>query len=171
MRKAKVESVKAFASRQVDIARPAYGRFVLRQKPYSIEVGTTNNNEYLHSQTGNHRFWPMVVRQMIDIDKLRRDRLQLWGEAANHEAAGESTVLDKDLWRAAGAEQEERRTKDPREEITAEFLDGASTAASENPEVKQIVNMIYREDGEERVKSSDLLVPNQKPMGQIELIA
>ena len=55
MKKAEVETVKTFASRQSDDARPAYGHFLKKQKRHSIEVGTTNNDEYLQSQTGNRR--------------------------------------------------------------------------------------------------------------------
>jgi hypothetical protein len=62
MRRAEVEQVKAFASRQVDIARPAYGHIVKKQKRHSIKVGTTNSDEYLQSQTGNRRFWPYTLR-------------------------------------------------------------------------------------------------------------
>jgi predicted P-loop ATPase len=48
---------------------------------------------------------------------LKRNRLQLWGEAAKYEAEGESIVLDKKLWPAVGEEQEKRRVKDPWEDI------------------------------------------------------
>ena len=121
MRKAEVESVKAFASRQVDIARPAYGHFVKKQPRHAINVGTTNADEYLQSQTGNRRFWPLEVLKSIDIEKLRRDRLQLWGEAAKYERAGESITIPEELWPAAGEAQEERRTKDPWENIVADL--------------------------------------------------
>jgi predicted P-loop ATPase len=77
MKKAEVETVKAFASRQVDRARPAYGHFLKMQLRHSIEVGTTNGSEYLQSQSGNRRFWPMLVLKSIDLEKLKRDRLQL----------------------------------------------------------------------------------------------
>jgi len=108
LKKAEVETVKAYASRQEDIARPAYGHFVKKQKRHSIEVGTTNSSEYLQSQTGNRRFWPLRVLKSIDVEKLKRDRLQLWGEAAHYQSQGESLVLDKALWGKAGQEQEER---------------------------------------------------------------
>ena len=86
MKKAEVETVKTFASRQSDNARPAYGHFLKKQKRHSIEVGTTNNDEYLQSQTGNRRFWPLRILKTIDLNLLKRDRLQLWGEAAKYEA-------------------------------------------------------------------------------------
>jgi predicted P-loop ATPase len=119
MRKADVDSVKAFASRQVDRARPAYGHFIVEQPRHSIEVGTTNAWEYLPSMTGNRRFWPIRVNATIDLVKLQRDRLQLWGEAAHYQARGESLVLDQTLWVTAGAEQELRRTTHPWEPVLA----------------------------------------------------
>jgi predicted P-loop ATPase len=64
MRKAEVEAVKAFASRQSDDARPAFGRVLVRQKRHSIEAGTTNSSEYLQSQTGNRRFWLSIGAQI-----------------------------------------------------------------------------------------------------------
>jgi hypothetical protein len=119
MRKAEVETVKAYASRQVDRARPAYGHFLVEQPRHSIEVGTTNNDEYLQSQTGNRRFWPMRMERRIDLGQLRAARLQLWGEAAAADTAGESITLDEALWGDAAIEQEARRVRDPWEEALA----------------------------------------------------
>jgi predicted P-loop ATPase len=118
MKKAEVEHVKSFASRQTDRARPAYGH-VLEHKPRrSIDWATTNDEEYLQSQTGNRRFGPLACG-VIDIEALRNDRLQLLGEAAHWESTGESLVLDEALWPDAKAEQEKRRVKDPWEDILA----------------------------------------------------
>ena len=117
MKKAESETVKAFASRISDNARPAYGHVLKKQKRHSIEVGTTNSTEYLPSQTCNRRFWPLKVLKTIDLGKLMRDRLQLWGEAATLEAEGASIVLEEKLWSAAGEQQEARRVKDNWEEI------------------------------------------------------
>jgi predicted P-loop ATPase len=118
MRKTEVEKVKADASRQEDRARPAYGRVREDRPRRSIDWGTTNDDEYLQSQTGNRRFWPVKVGR-IDIEAVRRDREQLLGEAATYEAAGESITLDPSLWGDAGEAQEQRRVKDPWEEILA----------------------------------------------------
>ena len=117
MRKAEVEQVKAQLSRRWDKARAAYAWKPKRRPRRSIHVGTTNNDGYLKSQTGNRRFWPLPVLKMIDLDQLRRDRLQLWGEAAHYELAGESAVLPEELWGAAAEEQEARRTTDAWETI------------------------------------------------------
>jgi hypothetical protein len=119
LKKTDVESVKAYASRQVDNARPAFGHFLVKQPRHSIEVGTTNSSEYLQSQTGNRRFWPMAVAKPIDIEKLKRDRLALLGEAAKYQSSGESVVLSEALWGDASVEQEKRRVKDPWEDTLA----------------------------------------------------
>lgn len=127
MRKQEVEVVKAYASRQEDIARPAYGRVVKRQPRHSIDVGTTNSDTYLQSQTGNRRFWPIRILAPIDLDKLKRDRLQLLGEAAAYESRGEEITLDPSLWGAAGIEQDARRIRDPWEDTLDEMPTHATT--------------------------------------------
>jgi predicted P-loop ATPase len=168
MRKAEVESVKAFASRQSDNARPAYGHFLVKQKRHSIEVATTNSDEYLQSQTGNRGFWPLTVGKMIDLDLLRRDRLQLLGEAAKYETAGENITLDEKLWPASRVEQEKRRTKDPWEDIVADIPSHVCEDTYRHyrfvykkegePELDEFdTQIIYKEPDRELVASTDLL--------------
>src|SRR4029077_1831155 len=112
LNKSEVEHVKAFASRTNDRARPAYGRVLINQPRQSIEVGTTNAEKYLLSITGNRRFWTFKLYQPIKLDQLRQDRLQLWGEAAAAESAGESSVLPEHLWPIMREAQEARRVID-----------------------------------------------------------
>jgi predicted P-loop ATPase len=160
MRKTDIETVKAYASRMVDIARPAFGHFTVKQARHSIEVGTTNSIEYLQSQTGNRRFWPMKVLKAIDIDKLRRDRLQLIGEAARYQSAGESVVLDEAMWDEASAEQEHRRTKDPWEnalEHIPMWWDTIEGYDSDHHPIKKGVLIIHLVDDQEVVSAATLL--------------
>ncbi len=112
LRRADIDKVKAFASRTRDRARPAYGYQVVDQPRRCIFVGTTNNAEYLQDATGNRRFWP-VRTGIIDLDGLRRDRDQLWAEAAAAEAAGESLTLPDELWPEVTARQDDRMVHDP----------------------------------------------------------
>ena len=121
--RADIEQVKAFASRVNDRARGAYERYLKDQPRQSIEVGTTNSDAYLLSTTGNRRFWPFKLRARVEIDRLRADRLLLWGEAASAESAGETLVLDSSLWVDAAAAQEERRVIDPWEDELANLPD------------------------------------------------
>jgi predicted P-loop ATPase len=118
---AEVEMIKSFASRQSDNARPAWGHFLKKQPRHSIEGGSTNSEEYLPSQTGNRRFGTLKVLAPIDLELIKRDRLQLWGEAATYEAQGESLVIDEALWPAAAEAQEKRRKKDVWEDILADM--------------------------------------------------
>lgn len=110
--KSEAEKTKAFASRQFDKARMSYGRFSERRGRQAIFVGTTNESKYLKDRTGNRRFLP-VKTGAIDLEALRRDRDQLWAEAAHREAQGESIVLPQDLWAVATVEQDERLEEDP----------------------------------------------------------
>lgn len=141
MRRADVEQVKAFASRQVDRARPAYGRVREDRPRRSIEWATTNNDTYLLSQTGNRRWWTLKTGK-IDIEALRHDREQLLGEAAVLEAAGESIGLDKNLWGDARHAQELRRVADPWEDLLDTMPDFIICRSN---------------DGNERVATSDVL--------------
>jgi Virulence-associated protein E/Bifunctional DNA primase/polymerase, N-terminal len=112
IRKAEVEQVKAFASRTHDRARPAYGRSLVELPRRCVIFGTTNEETYLKSRTGNRRFWP-VRTSTIDVAALARDRDQLLAEAAALEATGAPLTLPTELWNAATAAQEGRLEHDP----------------------------------------------------------
>jgi putative DNA primase/helicase len=56
----------------------------------------------------------------VDIEALRRDRDQLWAEAAKAETENAALVLPQELWGDARAEQEERRVQDPWDDLLAD---------------------------------------------------
>ena len=62
--------------------------------------------------------------EQIDIEAFRRDRDQLWAEAAIREAKGQSTRLDPELWQAAAEEQAAREAPNPIKEQLASVLAG-----------------------------------------------
>jgi len=130
MKRAEVEQVKAIASRTEDRARAAYGRFPARQQRRCVFFATTNDDTYLKSQTGNRRFWPVPIGA-IDLEALRRDRDQLWGEAAYHEAQGASIGLPAKLWADARAEQDRRLVADPWDTHWPRSRERSSATASE----------------------------------------
>ncbi len=123
MRKGEVEVLKATLSRQRDRARMAYGRLPLERLRQFVMFGTTNADKYLKDSTGNRRFWP-VKTGAVDLDGLRRDREQLWAEAAAREAAGESIRLAPSLYASAAREQEGRRVEEPWVQVLDEALRG-----------------------------------------------
>jgi hypothetical protein len=112
MTRAEIEDLKAFLSRREDAAALKYDPETTKRKRSCIFVGTTNRTNYLISDTGNRRFWPVPIEN-INISTLAADRDQLWAEAAYWEAKGESIRLDPSLYDEARAEQEERRIVDP----------------------------------------------------------
>src|SRR5262245_55213797 len=148
MVKSEVEHVKAFASRTHDRARPAFGHFRVDLPRRGVIWATTNNSEYLKSQTGNRRFWPIPVAVVrpIDIESLARDRDQLLAEAAALEEQGHSIVLPKHLWGTAAEEQEQRREADPWEDKLRS--------------AKGIVCEVGDDKLEERIHTQDLLSIN-----------
>jgi predicted P-loop ATPase len=112
MGKSDVAALKACLSRQRDEARLAYGYKSTRVPRQFVLIGSTNETAgYFRDETGNRRFWPVRVL-LFDLDKLRADRDQLWAEAAEAEALGESIRLDPRLYEAAAAEQEARLAGD-----------------------------------------------------------
>lgn len=125
MRRGEIESVKSMLSRRVDKARLAYGRMPTEQPRECIFFGTTNDQQYLRDMTGNRRFWPVAIEK-FDLKAIRKDRDQLWAEAAHLEAEGASIRLPERLWALAGEQQSAREIADPWFEILALRLEGVT---------------------------------------------
>lgn len=89
MKKSETDKQKSFFSARKNHFRLAYARRVKEYARRCVFAGTTNEKEYLLDLTGNRRFW-CVWCDLIDIVALKRDRDQLWGEAASRVIAGES---------------------------------------------------------------------------------
>lgn len=140
--KAEVERVKAFASRRVDRARPAYGRSRQDRPRRCVFFASTNHDAYLKSQTGNRRFWPVRTGH-IDVARLTAERDQLWAEAAALEATGMSLGLPEAFWGDAATVQDLRREFDPWEDALR-HIKGKDFDSVTGPQV------------EERIPSRDL---------------
>jgi putative DNA primase/helicase len=116
MTKHDVTAIKLFLSKTHDRARPAFGRARVDRARRCVFAGTTNDDKYLRDTTGNRRVWPAKAHGLIDLEGVRRDRDQLWAEAAVAEASGELLTLPQELWGAAGEVQQARLTHDPWED-------------------------------------------------------
>lgn len=127
MRKADLEKVKAFVSRQDDKYRASFGRRVTPHPRQCIFFGTTNTqNGYLRDITGNRRFWNVKVSgqgklKPWDLDQDTVD--QIWAEVIVLADAGEKLYLEPELESYAQKEQREAMEKDEREGLVREFLD------------------------------------------------
>ncbi|MDO8607908.1 MAG: VapE family protein [Phaeospirillum sp.] len=110
--RAEVSRIKSFLSRTNDRYRPPYERYVIDVPRQCVFAGSVNPDTYLRDETGNRRFWPIRCGR-IDLEALRRDRDQLWAEAAALHANGAIWwIEDPELKRLADAEQEERYQSD-----------------------------------------------------------
>ena len=125
-RKADVDILKGFISRQVDEYRPAYGRVVERHPRITIICGTTNSTTgFLRDTTGNRRFWPVTVEggKKSVWDMSEDDRLQIWAEAFIYSVEGEDTFLDPELEKEAAKAQQAALEYDEREGDVVDYLD------------------------------------------------
>ncbi len=126
LRKAEVESIKHFISKQEDTFRPAYGRTSETYKRQCIFIGTTNNKEFLTDPTGNRRFMPVdiyperITKEVFtDLDS---EIDQIWAEAVELYRKGESLFLSEEAEYIAGAEREIHSENDERSGIIEAYL-------------------------------------------------
>ncbi len=126
MKKADIDKVKAFISRQDDKYRASFGRRVTPHPRQCIFIGTTNSERgYLRDITGNRRFWNVKVTgngiyKPWDITK--EDIEQIWAEAKVLADEGELLYLDSNVEEYAKREQREAMEQDEREGIVREYL-------------------------------------------------
>lgn len=84
LRKADVELIKQFISKQDDKVRFAYAEMAVTLPRQCVFFGTTNNEIFLRDQTGNRRFWPIEVGardphySFTNFDEATAR--QVWGE-------------------------------------------------------------------------------------------
>lgn len=88
LNKSETTQIKQFLSAQEDMFRPPYGSQLIRAKRHSVNVGTTNADEFLKDATGDRRFWPLEVK-VVNEELLAGMRLQLFAEALHRLNAGE----------------------------------------------------------------------------------
>ena len=126
-RKADVDILKGFLSRQVDEYRAAYGRVVERHPRTAIICGTTNSTTgFLRDTTGNRRFWPVAVNgggRLSVWDMTEETRAQIWAEALTYLSAGEDPYLDAELEAEAAKAQQAALEYDDREGELLEYLE------------------------------------------------
>ncbi|PRR84548.1 virulence-associated E family protein [Clostridium vincentii] len=127
LRKAEVETLRSFLSRQNDIYRASFGRRATPHPRQCIFIGTTNaENGYLRDTTGNRRFWP--VKTPGDGGKAswtikNEDVQQIWAEVLVYYKAKETLFLDDRLSMLAVKEQREAMETDDREGVVREYLE------------------------------------------------
>ena len=120
---ARATMLKQFASSAVDIYRPPYERFQVRQPRQCVFIGTTNETEYLKDETGGRRFWPVSCNNEFNLKQLKLDVDQLWAEAVIRYINNEKWWLDGYAEnRLAAINQIERLERDPWQDKIENYL-------------------------------------------------
>jgi putative DNA primase/helicase len=127
LKKADVDAAKQYISKREDSFRPSYGRNVLTFKRQCIFIGSTNNNDFLVSQTGNRRFWPVTCwiqqpTKNVFKDLSNYEIEQIWAEAVLLYKAGETLYLQPEMEAVAKQIQSEHSEIDGRAGIIQKYL-------------------------------------------------
>ena len=126
MKKADIDKVKAFISRQDDKYRASFGRRVTPHPRQCIFFGTTNSqNGYLRDITGNRRFWTVRTPgtgRWKPWDLTKEDIEQIWAEVLVLIDQGEKLYLDSNMERYSTAEQAFAMEQDDREGLVSDYL-------------------------------------------------
>lgn len=127
LRRAEVEAIKLYLSKQTDRFRPAYGRRLQEFPRQCIFIGTTNETQFLRDTTGNRRFWVVDTPNQPTHDfweELTPETVAaIWAEAMEIYNAGEKLYLSKEMERIAREIQETYEEENPRAGIVADYLD------------------------------------------------
>lgn len=127
--KAEAEHLKAFVSRSTERYRPPFGRLEVSEPRQCVLAGTTNVGTYLKDASGARRFWPVMVGK-IDLERLERDRAQLFAEALHLYQSGAIWWPTAEQQQALFMpEQDARFEADPWESYVAQYLQEESKAA------------------------------------------
>lgn len=126
LKKAEVETVKHFVSKQEDIFRGAYRREVETFPRQCVFFGTTNNTEFLRDPTGNRRFLPIDIHHLRPkksvFTDLDNEVDQIWAEAVELYRAGEPLILGPEAEKIAFDSQKSHSETDERKGMIEEYL-------------------------------------------------
>ena len=127
LRKAEVETLRSFLSRQNDIYRASFGHRVTPHPRQCVFFGTTNaETGYLRDTTGNRRFWPVKTAQSARFHSWELDREtigQIWAETLLYVEQGEKLYLDAAMEVLARQEQMNALETDEREGVIEDYLE------------------------------------------------
>jgi predicted P-loop ATPase len=127
LRKAELESVKQFITKQDDSFRPAYGREVEHYDRACIFVATTNEPDFIRDTTGGRRWWPIQVgvapRKLSPFEDLTDSVVdQIWAEALVYYMLDEPLYLDNRMDQEARAVQQEHTAESPWAGIIRDYV-------------------------------------------------
>lgn len=150
LRKADIEAIKHFITKQEDTYRPAYARSTETFLRQCVFFGTTNKRAFLTDPSGNRRFMPIdtaIKKAKKDVFKMPQEEVdQIWAEAVQLYQSGEKLYLSKEAEQIARKEQHSHREQDERVGIIDKYLD---TLLPENWDSLDLYERRLFLDGEE----------------------
>jgi putative DNA primase/helicase len=127
LRKADVEAVKHFLTKQEDSFRPAYGRVTQINKRQCVFFATTNKKDFLNDSSGNRRFNPVDARpEKITkhvVNDLPQEVDQIWAEAMQLYKKHETLYLSPEAEKIAKNEQHKHSETDERTGMVEHYLE------------------------------------------------
>ncbi len=122
--RAETSTTKEFLSRRVDKYR-AFGTGSKIEYPRQcVFIGTTNYPDFLESDTGNRRFWPVEVFGIIDLAFVKANRDAIWSEAVALALTNMPHWLDEAQEEAAAAVRVGFDKRDPWHEAVESYCLG-----------------------------------------------
>jgi Virulence-associated protein E/Bifunctional DNA primase/polymerase, N-terminal len=132
------EDIKAWISRTHEEWVPKYREFAVQFPRRLVFIGTTNRNEFLVDDTGNRRWLPVKVGA-VDVEAIRRDRMQLWAEARERfELLGVEYHAAQEL---AGEAHDEHMVSDSWSDVVAHWLDAEDELSGEIPRARKFLRV------------------------------
>lgn len=125
-RKAELEQIKQFISKQSDNFRSAYARRTQEHPRQCAFFGSTNDEEFLRDPTGGRRFWPVVV---TEEGRKRANGLteeivdQIWAETVTRYNAGEQWYLGESAEAMAREAQSAHTEQNGKQGVIENFLE------------------------------------------------
>lgn len=117
-RKADIDALKAFITRDNDIMRRPYGEGDKRYPRRTALIASVDQTIYLHDTAGNRRFWTIPCTSINSYHKI--DMQQLWAEVLELVKGGETWQLAPDEKAHVKRINEEHMQIDPIEEMILE---------------------------------------------------
>lgn len=151
MKKADIESVKAFLTATDDKYRPSYGRTVESHPRQCIIIASVNGERgYLRDITGNRRYWVVKVKQTEQRKRWNfsdEDRKQIWAEAKKLYEDGEKLYLEGDMIAQAEGAQMQAMEEDERKGLVEEYLNTLLPAGWDKMDLYERRNWLSEKDG------------------------
>lgn len=118
-----INKVKQWITQTTDEYRKPHDPVPTKFPRKFVLGGTVNDAKYLYDPTGGRRFWPAKVGK-IDIKALKKDREQLWAEAAHRARQGELWYIEPNdpVYKLMENEQSLRYEGDPWDDIVGEYI-------------------------------------------------